>query len=467
MQSTITNIPPSEAVRNDVPRGVPGLGLLGRMRKDPLRFFTEMSRDYGDVVPLKMGPQTIYLVNHPDHIQRVFRDNRDNYVRSKYYGQFAPIIGEGLFTLEGKAWRKQRKVSQPGLSGPNLIAMVGAMVRAIQNTIARFERHAKTGTAFDVMEEASRLTLDIVLRALFTARLNEERFVVVFDSLTTILREIEKRVWEVIPRPFWLPTERNYKLKDASRRLNQVMESLVASRLQKNEKPGDMLDLLIAAERAAGWDQNSVKSIRDQVLSIVIAGHETGAIAFSWLCYELSKNPSIARRVREEADQVLGDSVPGFPAFQSLEYTQRVFKEILRLYPPLWTVSRVGVEDDYLGRTKIPKGEIVMLCPYTIHRHSSFWPNPEGFDPDRFLPSTENSRHPFSYFPFGGGPHLCLGNRFAVIEGVLMLAMIFRRFDFELVPGQKIEPAPMTTLRPAGPLRIRARSLNVQTTLAA
>jgi len=438
-------------------KGLPLIGLLGSMKKDPLRFFTEISREYGDVVPLRLGLETIYLINHPEHLKRIFQDNRENYIRSKYYSQLSPIIGDGLFTLEGKAWRKQRKASQPAMSGPNLLKMIDQMVTATQEQIDKFGVYAAKDQAFDITTEAFHLKLDVVMRALFSTKLNPDKFKTVLNSLTTILKEIETRIWEIFPTPLWIPTKRNRKLRAAISALREIISEIIRERINKNASSDDLLNTLIEAEKSCGWDENSHDSIRDQVISIAIAGHETGAISLCWLVYKLSKNPEIARKIRQEANKVIDSKTPDYQTYQNLKFTQKVFKEILRLYPPLWTVSREAREEDFLGHQKIPKGAIVMISPYTIHRHPKFWRNPEGFDPERFTEENENPRHKFAYFPFGGGSHLCLGNRFGMIDGVLSLALICQKFDFELVTGQKICPTPMTTLRPNGPMLIKVR----------
>ncbi|MCH8172500.1 MAG: cytochrome P450 [Proteobacteria bacterium] len=439
------------------PRGLPLVGSLFQMRKDPLKFFTGISREYGDVVPVKIGFETIYLINHPDHLKRIFQDNRDNYVRSKYYAQLSPIIGDGLFTLEGKVWRRQRKAAQPAVSGPNLVNMTGVMVKVVREMIGRLRDYEKNDIPLEISKEAFHFKLTIVMRSLFNADLDRETFEKVLTALTIILKEIEKRVWEMFSPPLWLPSRRIRKLQEAIGTMGQIIDGIVENRLDSKVFHNDLLDMLIRAEKIYGWDQTSLRSIRDQVISIAIAGHETGAVALCWLTYELSKNPAIAGKIRQEADVVFGDKDPDFNSFQKLKYTHQVFKEILRLYPPLWTVSRQTVSADVLGQHKLPKGAIVMLSPYVMHRNPRFWNNPEVFDPDRFLPKQEATRHKHAYFPFGGGPHLCLGNRFGTLEGVMSLAMLCQKFDFEVCPGQKLEPVPMTTLRPSGRMFIKVR----------
>jgi len=301
------------------PKGVPFIGLLASMKKDPLRFFTEISREYGDVVPLRLGLETIYLINHPEHLKRIFQDNRENYIRSKYYGQLSPIIGDGLFTLEGKAWRKQRKASQPAMSGPNLLKMIDQMVAPTQELIDKFEVFATKDQAFDITIEAFHLKLDIVMRALFSTKLNPDKFKTVLNSLTIILKEIETRIWEIFPTPLWVPTKRNRKLRAAISALREIISEIIKVRINKKASSDDLLNTLIEAEKSCGWDENSHDSIRDQVISIAIAGHETGAISLCWLAYKLSKNPEIARKIRQEANKVIDSKTPDYQTYQNLK----------------------------------------------------------------------------------------------------------------------------------------------------
>ncbi|MCH7631453.1 MAG: cytochrome P450, partial [Proteobacteria bacterium] len=275
------------------PRGLPLVGSLFQMRKDPLKFFTGISREYGDVVPVKIGFETIYLINHPDHLKRIFQDNRDNYVRSKYYAQLSPIIGDGLFTLEGKAWRRQRKSAQPAVSGPNLVNMTSVMVKVVREMVERLQDYEKNDRPLEISKEAFHFKLTIVMRSLFNADLDRETFEKVLTALTVILKEIEKRVWEMFSPPLWLPSRRIRKLQAAIGTMGQIIDGIVENRLDSKVFHNDLLDMLIRAEKIYGWDQTSLRSIRDQVISIAIAGHETGAVALCWLTYELSKNPAI------------------------------------------------------------------------------------------------------------------------------------------------------------------------------
>jgi len=442
------------------------LGNLREIQTDPLGFFSKISNEYGEVVPFKVGLETLYMINHPQHIRHIFQTNRNNYVRGKYYRKLSHILGEGLLTLEGGAWRKMRKVSQPNVRGPNLVRMVDAMVESTEEFVARLKVFSKKRTVFDFTSEASSLTLDIVMRSLFSTKLPKTSFKTVFLSLGRILEEAEHRLWEVVPAPLWLPTKRNQRLKKEIRTLDEIIFNLIDKRINSTKAYDDLLDLIITAEKE-NWGPSTRQSIRDQVIAIVLAGHETGAIALSWLFYEIARNPEIGRKIRLEAARVFGGKRPAFESFKELTYTTRVFQEILRLYPPAWTMSRVAVEEDRLGDVVIPKGATVMLSPFVIHRHKDFWRDPEKFDPDRFLPENCAKRYPFSYFPFGGGPHVCLGNRFASIEGVLTLATLCLNFDFVLSTKLELEPSPKTTLRPNQPVMARLKFAEEVTKLAA
>ncbi len=446
------------------PKGVPVLGVLPLIWRDPLGFLTGASRDYGHVVPLKLGRDMVYMINHPDLIRRIFQDNRDNYVRSKYYGHLSPILGEGLFTLEGKGWQKQRQAAQPSVSGPNLKKMVAHMVNSTQALVGRIREYHGRDEAFDMSYEAAHLTLDVVMRSFFSNDLTDDDAKTVYRSLTALLREVERRMWTFFPVLDWLPTKKNRAFRAHVGALDAIVYRLINERLDARDRGDDLLGMLILMEEAAGFDDNSRKSLRDQVISVLLAGHETGANSLAWLTCMLSKYPGVANRVAEEAEAVLDGSPVDIGAIGRLTYTRAVFKEILRLYPPAWTMTRAAVEEDNLNGFVIPKGGTVMLNPYVMHRHPGFWDNPEGFDPDRFLDQRDEERLKYAFFPFGGGPHVCLGNRFAEMEGTLTLAILAKEFALELVPGQILEPVPMTTLRPGGPVIVRARRRQRKTT---
>lgn len=435
------------------PKGSPLIGAAGRLRADPLGFLSTLSRTGGDMVPFRLGPETVFLINHPDHIQRVFRENQKNIGKSHYYRRLRPLLGEGLFTLEGEEWRRQRQASQPAVSGPNLKGMVSRMADATLEMKQRLTDLAEEGRPVEMTATAAHITLDVALRCFFSHKLDNPTSHVVYDSLTTILRFLETRLWSALPMPMWAPTPTNRVFKRAKRSLDAVIMKLLEERLETAAPPDDLLDSLIESERQKGWSEKTMTSLRDQVVSILMASHETGANALVWSAVLLSRHPDVAERLAEEAGRVLGyGKAIDFETINALTYSRQVFQEVLRIYPPAWSFSRRVIASDAFGATDVPAGATLVVCPYVIHRLRGFWPNPEGFDPERFAGSAVSARHPYAFIPFAGGKHVCLGNRFAMLEGVLTLSLLAEGLEFHLMPGQQAVPRPATTLRPDGPV---------------
>ncbi len=248
--------------------------------------------------------------------------------------------------------------------------------------------------------------------------------------------------------PLWIPTPRNLAFKRARAELDRVVYDIIASRRRRHAPKGDLLDMLLAAREQGSGEGMTDRQLRDEVMTLLLAGHETTATTLTWTWYLLSKHPGAARKLRAELDVVLGGRLPGVGDLPALEYTQRVVRESMRLYPPVWVISRTAIEEDEIGGYTIPAGSILLLSQYAMHRHPDFWENPEGFDPDRFSPERSEGRHRYAYFPFGGGPRLCIGANLAMLETELILAILAQRYRLELLPGHPVEPEPLITLRP-------------------
>lgn len=436
-----------------------GLGAALRLRRDALGYLTRLAQSPRDVIPIRLGGETLFLLNHPDHIQRVFKDNRRNYVRSRYYDRLRPILGDGLFTLDGPQWRRQRSAAQPSFSGVNLKRMVEEMAAITTSEIRRLEQVVKARQETTATKIALRLTLRITMKSLFGRDLDDDEIKEIFRAFTILLRVSEKKMWAPVPLPVWIPTPTHKRYRDAVLSLERLIGDMIDQRLANPAPPNDLFQAILEAELELDDPRSFRISIRDQVISILVASHETVTSSLVWLIATLSQMPAIRSKVAAEADRILGDESLDFETVQKLTYMKQVFEELLRLYPPAWTMSRRALAEDKFGDTLVPKDGTVITSPYIIHRHRDFWDNPEGFDPERFAPGVERS-HPWAYFPFAGGNHVCLGNRFAMLEGVLIGSMLFRVFEFDIVPGQKIEPVPATTLRPSSPVlvRVKARS---------
>lgn len=434
-------------------KGLPLVGLLPELRRDPLRFFTRVARDHRGAVHLHFGPDRVLMLNDPVMIRHVLQDNRLNYEKSKFYDMMRSVLGEGIFLAEGDDWLGQRKTAARSFQGCQLRRMTEAMQAAVDDMLDRWQAPASRKDALDVVPEMMRLTLDIVMRTLFSVRLAGEHEDV-FHAMTVVLRDAERRIWSPFALPRWLPTAKNRAVDQALATLDKFVYGLIASRRIEtdhgagqvaSEAGGDLLDLMMANQ-----DGRSDKRLRDQILSMILAGHETTANALAWTCHMLSLHPESLRRVKAEVEDVFGGRRPDFTDLAKLTYTRCVFDEVLRLYPPLWTFSRTAVADDRIGDLPIAAGTNVMLNMFAVHRRPELWDNPEGFDPARFDPETGDPRRRFAYFPFSDGPRSCLGERFAVLESLIAISAMVQRFDLHLVPGQEVKPEPMITLRPSG-----------------
>lgn len=435
-------------------RGRPLIGHLPELRKDPLRFFSRVARDHGDVVELHFGLDKVLMLNHPTMIRHVLQDNRLNYEKSKFYDVMRGVLGNGIFLAEGDEWLSQRRTAARSFQGCQLRRMTTAMHDAVADLQQRWAPLAARGAVIDLIPEMMRLTLDILMRTLFSLRL-EDQYADIFRALTVVLRDAERRIWSPLSPPRWLPVPRNRRVRAALRVLDAFVFDLIEKRKAERARGGapqaesDLLDLLLDNR-----GDRSDRQVCDQFQSMILAGHETTANGLSWCFTLLSQHPESLRRLRAELAGVLGGRPAGFADLPSLTYTRMVFDETLRLYPPLWTFSRVAVADDAFCGLRLRAGTNVMLNMFAVHRRPELWDNPEGFDPARFDPQRKNSQR-FAYFPFSDGPRSCLGERFAILESMIAISGILSRFDLQLLPGQVVEPEPMITLRPRGPLLMR------------
>ena len=429
------------------PAGSFALGVLPALRRDPLRFVVKAARAYGDVVRFRLGPKNLFLLNHPSLVEHVLLGNAQNYRKSQFYERLKPLFGEGLIVSEGAEWRSQRSAAAPAFCTESLKRIAGQCTELTSQLLDRLEACAAAGTPVDVSVEMMRLTLGVVLAGLFTTRLNERDGDELFHAITVVLRAAEHRIWSVNPFVGVVPTAGNRRYHRALSTLDRFVYRIITEHRVHPERYDDLLSMMMAARHSETKQPYADKQLRDQIVFMILAGHETTASALAWTWYLLSSHPEVARRLSQEhAGQP--DGPPEFEDLAGLPYTQMVFEEAMRLYPPAWTISRTALEADELGGYAVPKGTSVMVCPYVVHRDERFWRNPEAFDPERFKPEAAKARPRFAYFPFSGGPRACIGSRFAMTEAKIILAMVSRRFSLHLVPGQAIEVEPMISLRP-------------------
>jgi cytochrome P450 len=442
------------------PRGYPIVGVLPQLRSDPIRVFLDAADRYGDIAHLKAGPYHGFLLSDPADIKHVLQDNARNYHKSPLYDRLRDSLGNGLLTSEDSFWLRQRRLAQPAFHRQRLAAMADAMVACTEQMLERWEHTASAGTIIDVVEEMMGLTQAIIVRTMFSTDLG-------------LTAEIVNRTWPIINRrigeTFWstkletrLPLPANRRFWRALRELETVVYQIIADRRQTRRDEPDLLSMFLSARDDETGGGMTDGQLRDEVMTMLLAGHETTSLALSWTYYLLSQHPEIHQGITDEVDRVIGDGPPAFAHVDRLARTRQTLEEALRLYPPAWGFSRLALGDDEIGGYRIPTGSIVFLIPFVVHRRPKLWPDPERFDPGRFAPERESARPRFAYIPFGGGPRGCIGNQFAMLEAQLIVAAIAQRFRIELLPEQCIRPEPLITLRPKPGILARVRKRSSQ-----
>ena len=430
--------------------GPPGLPLLGNLipfRRDVLGLLLESRRRYGDVVRYRLGPMLIHVVSHPDYVRHVLVTNQHNYNKqTRSSAMIRAISGDSLLVTSGDAWLRQRRLMQPLFQRQRLARFLPIMSAATEEMLQRWRPAVAGGEPLDVASEMMRLTYTIVGRSLFGADVGRDAEQVE-RAATVVLRHTYRRLERLFDWPLWLPTPGNLRFRRGLQALNAIVYSLIRRRSLDTHAPADLLTLLLCQRDEETGAGMSEEQVRNEVITLLLAGHETTANALTWTWYLLAKHPEAARRVRAEVSEVLGDRPPAFEDLARLPYTTAVIQESMRLYPPIWIVERHALADDSIGGFDIPAGSTVAYSPYVSHRHPDFWPSPEEFDPDRFGPAQSAQRPPYAYLPFGGGQRLCIGSHFALLEAQVIVALVARAYRLDLLPGFPVEPLPGITLR--------------------
>ena len=410
-------------------------GGVRELVRAPHRFFLQLTRDYGDVVQYRATPEQAFLLNHPDYVKHVLVSNGRNYNKETHLNKhmLQAVTGQGLLTSENPLWRKQRRLIQPFFHRSHLANFADLMVEATNETLARIDDAVSQNEPFDIANEMMTLTLNIVSRALFGYDIAEQ----------------SDRIGEAVNTLVEIGKPKRRRFQEMAKVLDDIVYGLIDRRLaQPHREQRDLLDMLTQARYEDSGERMEKRQVRDEVMSLLIAGHETTANTLSWLWYLLAQHPAIVAKIEAELDVVLHGRFPTTHDFAQLEYSNKVIKESMRLYPSAWSISRHALADDEIGGYHIPAGAIVALSPYTLHRHPAFWPEPETFDPERFTPEQEAARNRYAYIPFGAGARKCIGDQFALMESIIILPMILQKFRLQLVPDHPIEEHALVTLRP-------------------
>ena len=428
------------------PRGLPVLGMLLAIRRNPTAVFMDAARRFGDVAYLKIGPRRGYLLTNPADVRHVLQDNAANYRKSPLYDKLRQSLGNGLLTSEGAFWLRQRRIAQPDFHRQRIAALAGTMAGAVREMAVDWAAIASAGQPVDIGDEMMRLTRTVVLRTLLGTDLGP--FTTGIDRAWKVMNEhIGDSFWSLGVTDGW-PTPRNRRFQAARAVLRGAVEYAIRQRRQQSSEGDDLLSMLMDARDEDTGESMTDEQLRVEVTTFLLAGQETTSLALTWTFYLLSQHPAIRERLEAELDGALGGREPAYEDLPNLPFTRRVIDEAMRLYPPAWGFSRQALGDDELGGYRLPRGWLAFLMPYVLHRHPAYWPDPDRFDPDRFLPERSADRPKFAYLPFGAGPRQCIGNQFALLEAHLSVATLAQTYRLHLVPGHPVEPWPLITLRP-------------------
>ena len=456
MASAVENQLPSQKSRRGRYYFPPGFNrnllwmVLRRVRPaNPIDLFQHLAEEYGDIAHYKIGWNHIIFLNHPDYVREILVVQNDNFIKERTVRRSKMLLGEGMITSEGAEHRSQRQVAQPAFHRQRIPEYAATMVREAVRMRDRWRDGEQRDIAIDMMH----LTLNIVAETLFATDLREEVHELA-DAINRIMGLYNFLV--MLPAAEWLVHARPPGLAAfvrARKRIDAVVYRMIEAHRERSSDSGSLLDLMLAA--SPDRSPESEKSLRDQVITIFLAGYETVANALSWTWYLLSENPECERRFHDEIDCELQGRQPTVEDVPRLRYIEMVMAESMRLYPPAWAMGRYALQDFRLGEYFLPAKTTVLASQFILHRDARFFPDPLRFDPERFTPEAKARRTKFTYFPFGAGARQCIGESFAWMEGVLLLATLGQKWKLKLVAGHRVEPEPLITLRPKYGMRIQ------------
>lgn len=432
---------------------VPGLDFLS----NPFLFTTGPGQSLGRFYRVPFFFRRVYVAVDLDVVKHVLQSNQKNYVKSVAYRHLRLALGNGLVTSEGELWRKQRRMVQPAFYKSQLEALFQAMGNVAERYCSALSKKAEQGTTLELTQELMGLTADIVLKTLFSAENPAD-----VSEMYRIMVDAQDYIVFRTTKPYLLPL---VYVNGMDRRMKKDMQwfdshilRLIEARRDMENPPNDLLTLLLQAKDEDTGEGMSDQQLRDEAVTLFAAGHETSSNGLTWTIYLLSQHPDVVKKMRAEIERVIGQRMPTFDDLRQLSYTMQVIQEGMRLYPPGFAIGREPVSDDLIQGEHIPAGSVIFISIAAIHRDPLHWERPNEFFPDHFAPEKEKERPRLAYMPFGAGPRMCIGNHFALMEMQLLLAMLVRQFDFELVPGHPVEPEPLITLKPRHGIMVRVKN---------
>jgi cytochrome P450 len=436
------------------PPGPPGHWLTGnvsQLRADRLGFFTRVAREYGDVASFRLGANRLYMVSHPDDIERVLVTENRKFQKHYVLQLLRVMLGNGILLSEGKFWLRQRRLMQPAFSRSSIESYAAPMVECTKRLAAQFQ----DGQPVQLHEEMERLALWIAAKTLLNVDVPDELRDISRAS-AMMMEDFNKQFETALRLPRWLPTPHNLRVRRAIKCLDDLVLRLIAER-RANGGAGDLLSRLIKARDEDDGQSMTNRQLRDEVMTIFMAGHETTANSLTWALWLLGRHPEVEARLLEEIREVVGERTPTVQDLPRLKYAEKVIKETMRLYPPAFAVGRQALEACELGGYELPAGSTILMSQWVVHRDERWFEAADEFRPERWSDEMEERLPKFAYFPFGGGPRVCIGNGFAMMEMLLVLAALLPRWRFELDPDHEVVPKPMVTLRARDGVKAVAR----------
>ena len=410
------------------------------IRKDLLGHFHRTVRRFPSISRAMIGPYHYVNISEPAYIEHVFT-HPDIYVKGRDNKTLRFLLGNGLVTSEGEFWLKQRRLIQPLFHKQRLQSFVQKINESTVTMLKNWE--TKTGVVIDMHTEMTNVTLDIVSQTLMSTEVVGD-----FKKISEALVVVMEGMMKILRLPVWIPTPGNLKMQKNRALLFDTIQKIIEDRRKNKTEFNDLLTMLMEGEDADTRERMTDEQLRDEVITIFLAGHETTANALSYTFFLLAQHAEIKQRVVDEVKQVVGDNEMSFENLSKLEYTTMVIKESMRLYPPVWGITRDASREDVIGGYRIKKGDSIAMSPYAVHRLEKYWENPLKFDPERFSPERMKNIHRYAWFPFGGGQRFCIGNNFAMMEMQIVIALACTQFNFTLTENFKLELEPLVTLRP-------------------
>ena len=432
-------------------------GVMPEFNRDALGFI-ERGRNYGDVVRMRFLYLTAYFLYHPDDIEYVLSTNAKNFIKSRSVRSpfFQRLVGNGLLTSEGDFWRRQRRLAQPAFHRQRISGYGDVMVEYTERLISTWS----DGENRDIHQDMMRLTLEIVVRTLFNADVSGDA-AKVERALSQIVKPFSSQAtlkWILDNR---LPTKTHRRFNESAKEIDEIVYRIIAERRASGSDEGDLLSMLLAAHDEDG-SQMTNRQLRDEVMTLFLAGHETTALTLSWAWYLLAQNPAAEQKFHAELDEMLAGRLPTAADLSRLKYTEMIAKESMRLYPPAYALGRESIEECEVGGFRVPAKTQIFMFQWAVQRDPRFFDQPNSFYPERWTENFSNTLPKYAYFPFGGGPRACIGNYFAMMEVVLLLATIGQRFRFSLLPEHPVSLLPAMSLRPADGIKVKVKSRRVE-----